>query len=135
MNAKDVQWVVNSLGELGVCINEEYFFLYKGRSLQYGTEGDKDKDQDGVVVDDQGQQMRVRPVGNREFGETCHPLDCLYVEAGKIYDGTPQPYTVELTYRGLNEDDPNAWVPLLAPKNVSTCNFMETCQRPEQPAE
>jgi hypothetical protein len=124
MNAKDVQWVVNSLGELGVCINGEYFFLYKGRSLQYGTtEGTKD--QDGVAVDDYGRQMLVRPVGNREFGETCHPLDCFYVEAGKIYDGTPQPYTVELTYQGLNADDHNAWVPLPAPKNESTCNFVE----------
>ena len=124
MRAKDVQWVVNSLGELGVCIDGEYFFLYKGRSLQYGTEGDKD--QDGVAVDDYGKQMLVRPVGNGEFGETCHPLNCFYVEAGKIYDGTPKPpqaYTVELTYIGLNGENPNAWVPLPAPKNESTCNF------------
>ena len=44
-------------------------------------------------------------------------------------------YTVELTYIGLNADDQNAWVPLPAPKNESTCNFVETCQRTEQPAE
>ena len=42
-------------------------------------------------------------------------------------------YTVELTYRGLNEDDQNAWVPLPAPKNGSTCNFVKTCQRPNNP--
>jgi hypothetical protein len=34
-------------------------------------------------------------------------------------------YTVELTYRGLNGENPNAWVPLPAPKNGSTCNFVE----------
>lgn len=109
MQASDVQWVVNSLGELGVCIQGEYFFLYKGESLQYGMLA-----QDGVAMDDYGRQMLVRPVGKREFGETCHPLGCLYVKDGQIYDGTPRPYTVELTQHGISTSEPVAWVPLPA---------------------
>lgn len=63
MNQADVQWVVNDLGELGVCIEGRYFFLYKGRSLEY----------DDVTHED-GSPMLVRMVGKREFGETCWPL-------------------------------------------------------------
>jgi len=47
--------VVNNLGELGVKIGEQCFFLYKGRSYVGGEE--------------------YRLVGKREFGECCHPPD------------------------------------------------------------
>lgn len=52
----NVQWVVNTLGELGVKIGNQFFFLYKGRSLVY---------------DSSETTIRWRPVGKREFGETC----------------------------------------------------------------
>lgn len=55
------EWVVNNLGELGVKIGDRFFFLYKGRSLEYKQE------------DAQG--MHWRPVGKREFGESCHPIN------------------------------------------------------------
>lgn len=57
LKEKDVAWVVNDLGELGVRIEGENFYLYKGRSLSYGNGG-----------------RMWRPVGKREFGECCHPL-------------------------------------------------------------
>lgn len=50
-------WVVNNLGELGVKVNDQYFFLYKGDNLQY-TE----------------KNMFVREVKKREFGEVCKPI-------------------------------------------------------------
>lgn len=51
LNKKDVQWVVNDLGELGVKVGNQLFFLYKGDSISSGN--------------------KWRPVGKREFGETC----------------------------------------------------------------
>jgi hypothetical protein len=51
---EDVEWVVNSIGELGVKVNDQLFFMYKGRSLCY--DGDP--------------TMYYRLVGKREFGET-----------------------------------------------------------------
>lgn len=50
----DIQWIVNDLGELGVKIGENFAFLYKGYSYRGGK--------------------RWRPVGKREFGETCKPV-------------------------------------------------------------
>lgn len=73
MNKNDVQWIVNDLGELGVCVNGHYFFLYKGQSLEYGIDTDV---RDGKVLHDDGTPMLFRPVGKREFGETCQPLPC-----------------------------------------------------------
>lgn len=61
--ADDVKWIVNNLGELGVKIGDLFVFLYKGRSLQYHHDPD-----DGAHV------YMWRPVGKREFGETCHPM-------------------------------------------------------------
>jgi hypothetical protein len=61
-SADDVEWVVNDLAELGVRIGGRCFFLYKGESLVYATE-----------KHDDGTPMHVRRVGNREFGECCHP--------------------------------------------------------------
>jgi hypothetical protein len=57
----EVIWVVNDLGELGVKIGNQCFFLYKGESLEYkGTP-------------DEGSPRKYRLVGKREFGETCKP--------------------------------------------------------------
>ncbi len=58
----DVEWVVNSDGELGVRIGSQFFFMYKGESLQYTNEtGDA--------------PAYYRQVGKREFGEVCQPVD------------------------------------------------------------
>jgi hypothetical protein len=81
-------WVVNDTGELGVHVNDRYFFLYKGISLEY---------EDGRH--DDGTQMMVRPVYQREFGEVCCPKDwwpicdkcmkapCKYPERYTVGDG------------------------------------------------
>jgi hypothetical protein len=99
-----IKWVVNSLGELGVYSNGRYFFLYKGRSIEYDGE-----DAQGVMV---------RPVGKREFGAVCRPIDCLKVENGILYDRTPNPYVRELLYTpGLSDGQPGDcdWRPLPSP--------------------
>jgi hypothetical protein len=96
-----IKWVVNSLGELGVCSSGRYYFLYKGRSIEYDGE-----DAEGVMV---------RPVGKREFGEVCRPVGCLKVENGILYDRTPNPYVEELLYTpGLSDGQPGDcdWRPL-----------------------
>jgi hypothetical protein len=69
MSKESVKWVVNDLGELGVYVNGRYFFLYKGDNIKYGA--DTDTVCDGVALHDDGTPMMVRPVGKREFGETC----------------------------------------------------------------
>lgn len=64
LKPEDVQWIVNDCAELGVMINGQAFFLYKGDSLTY-------KD----VTHEDGRPMMYRTVGKREFGECCHPLN------------------------------------------------------------
>lgn len=59
-----VKWVVNSLGELGVQVGGEYYFLSSGTSCVYRT-----------GKDSEGQALHVRPVGKAEFGDTCNPLN------------------------------------------------------------
>lgn len=63
LEADEVKWIVNSLGELGVEIRGRQFFCYKGESIEYNSEGDIDP------------PLRYRFVGNREFGETVKPLE------------------------------------------------------------
>lgn len=60
LSPEDVQWIVNDSGELGVKIDGQCFFLYKGESLQY---------EDGKH--DNGDPILHRRVGKREFGESC----------------------------------------------------------------
>jgi hypothetical protein len=98
MTENDVKWVVNDLGELGVCVQGRYFFLYKGESLEYGGDRDQENVRDGQALHGDGTPMMVRPVGKREFGETCKPIIHMKVENGHIYDRTPIPYRQELTY-------------------------------------
>lgn len=110
-----VQWVVNDLGELGVCVGGRYFFLYKGESLEYAKGISEVRD--GVALHDDGTPMMVRPVGKREFGETCKPIIHMKVENGVLYDRTPYPYRQELTYTpGLSFGQPGDadWRPLPA---------------------
>lgn len=116
MTEDDVKWVVNDLGELGVCVQGRYFFLYKGGSLEYGS--DPDSRRDGMALHDDGTPMMVRMVGKREFGETCKPIIHMKVEGGVLYDRTPHPYRQELTYTpGLSFGKPEdgAWRQLPAP--------------------
>ncbi len=91
-------WVVNDNGELGVEVGGRYYFLYKGRSLEYED-----------ATHDDGTPMQVRMVGKREFGETQWPAK--WLEAGRRMDR----YTQELTYTpGLSFGTPEegAWKPL-----------------------
>jgi len=81
VGADNVQWVVNDLAELGVKIGNQFFFLYKGRSLQYGAL-DHDPSTPPTHEDDNpkagyraGDVMKWRPVFKREFGECCHPIN------------------------------------------------------------
>lgn len=69
-----VKWIVNDIGELGVEIHGQSFFLYKGESLVY----DDGKHDDGAA-------MMVRYVGKREFGECCHPMAVLRNEPWDIH--------------------------------------------------
>lgn len=64
LTAKDVQWVVNSNGELGVKIGQQFFWLYKGESLL----------QEGLPNVDEP-DLKWRSVFKREFGEVCRPFE------------------------------------------------------------
>lgn len=65
LSADAVEWVVNSLAELGVKIGDQFFFLYKGESLVYHEDDS----------DEFGAPLQWRHVGKREFGECCHPIN------------------------------------------------------------
>jgi hypothetical protein len=108
------QWIVNSLGELGVKVGGRFFFLYKGDSIEYG---DSSPTSEGYATNDDGSVMQYRIVGKREFGEVCHPIGQIKVENGVLYDRTPYPYTVRLEYiHGLSFGEPadGDWRPLPA---------------------
>ena len=85
---EDVEWVVNSIAELGVKIGDQFFFLYKGESLVYHAD------------DDEEEPLQWRHVGKREFGECCHPIN----------DADPTKYGT------VSPSDSDRWKPLpLAP--------------------
>lgn len=92
------QWIVNDLGELGVKLGENFFFFYKGDSIEYLS-----------GMHDDGTPILWRPVGKGEFGETCWPLQ--WVLAGR----RERRYTQALNYiPGLSDGAPDdiAWRPL-----------------------
>lgn len=81
---KDVEWIVNDMGELGVKINDQFFFLYKGYSYRDGK--------------------KWRHVFKREFGEICYPWDIRHI-SGETYNIKPQ---VE-DYVGYHGEDFSEW--------------------------
>jgi hypothetical protein len=54
-----VRWVVNSLGQLGVQVGEDYYFYDKGRTFQF----------DAAALNWNGEPVLVRSAGKHEFGE------------------------------------------------------------------
>lgn len=99
LKPEEVEWVVNDNAEHGVKIGDQFFFLYKGRSLVYenGTHDD-------------GSPMVWRLVGKREFGECAHPLK--FNRPGALL---PDRYTDEPVYiPGLSVGNPEdySWRPL-----------------------
>jgi hypothetical protein len=98
LTQEQVEWVVNDNAELGVKIGDQFFWLYKGASLVYGTDGQA---KDGVAVHDNGSPMHWRHVFKREFGECAHPVN--WDDPSKIGKVSP-----------TDSDD---WKPLPAPKD------------------
>ena len=112
--AKDPEWVVNDLGELGVKVNGRFFFLYKGYSLEYGKETGQQKD--GVALHDDDTPLLYRRVGKVEFGETCWPVQ--WVTRGFREDR----YTQDLKFEpGLSDGKPEdaLWKPLPVAPSVT----------------
>ncbi len=68
----DPIWIVNRLGELGVFVNGEAHFLYKGDSLHYHRGEDPEA-------------VPYRRVHKREFGECQHSV--AQIEAGQCNGG------------------------------------------------
>lgn len=83
----DVEWVVNDMGELGVKIGDQFFFLYKGHSFVYGAL-DADPtippihEKSGKAGFKADERMKWRYVGKREFGECAYPIN--YADPTKI---------------------------------------------------
>lgn len=101
LRAQDVHWVVNDNGELGVEIQGQFFFCYKGESISYSDD----------PTHDDGTPILVRGIGKREFGETVWPVS--WHRAGKSEDR----YTKELEYHfnlsfGPPNDERFKWKPL-----------------------
>lgn len=94
--ASEVQWVVNDSTELGVKIHDQFFFMYRGRSLVYPT---------GKY--ETGDPRKWRHIGQLEFGESVTPA--LHEDPGGItgnmpyndhrewFDLPPDPHNLELT--------------------------------------
>lgn len=90
VRAEDVEWIVNDMAELGVKIGEKFFWLYKGRSIDYSTG-------DNPNCHDDGRKIKWRPVGKREFGECCHPWYAIEKKSGVA--------RLPETYVGFHEGD------------------------------
>lgn len=73
----DVEWIVNDLGEIGVKIGYQQFFLYKGESFMYSS-----KEEDGPST--------YRLIGKRELGEVLS-LDSTFDKDGFLDRGTFYP--------------------------------------------
>lgn len=99
LRPEQVEWVVNDIAELGVKIGDQFFWLYKGRSLIYGDD-QKSRDAGVALNEDTDPPTRHmwRPVFKREFGECCHPVN---------YEDPTKWGTVSL-------DDSDEWKPLPA---------------------
>ena len=97
-----VQWVVNDMAELGVKIGEQFFFLYKGRSLNYAADH---MDKPANTHDD-GQKIKWRYVGKREFGECCHPWYAIKQQTGE--ERLPDTY-VNFYPEESQTDNDNPW--------------------------
>jgi len=96
---EQVEWVVNDNAELGVKIGNQFFWLYKGRSLVY----ENGKHDDGTPI-------LWRPVGKREFGECCNPVK--FYEPGALL---PDRYTEELVFHpgiSFGKPEDNQWRPI-----------------------
>lgn len=95
VTSMEPQWIVNSLGELGVKVGERFFFLYKGYSIEYGEPGEE------FAMYSDGEPMKYRIVGKREFGETQWPD--AWLRAGR----RESRYSVNLEYiPGLSDGKP-----------------------------
>ena len=106
-------WIVNDLGELGVKIDDRFFFLYKGGNIEYGD----DEGVGSVALHDDGTSMMYRVVGKREFGETCQPLGLFTL--GLFRKRWPDLYQESLVYiTGLSDgkQEDGEWKPLPSKK-------------------
>lgn len=110
----DVKWVVNDFGELGVQINGQFFFCYKGESLVY----------DPPFRDD-GRCICVRRIGKREFGETVHPVR-YYDDGWNTRDRYTEPVTVPNPTLGPQPDDHEFQWRNMAPMRDSSMTDSET---------
>lgn len=103
LSEDDVEWVVNDIAELGVKIGDQFFFLYKGRSLVYDPENGHEED-DPRVGYEEGDRMKWRYVFKREFGECCHPINhadyskigTVSLSVGEWHDLPPLPAAPEV---------------------------------------
>ena len=100
INADQVEWIVNSKGELGVKVFNHCFFLYKGYSLEYK---------------ETAPEIKYRPVGKREFGETCWPQH--WVKRGYRDDNYELRGSHIQYIQGLSDGKPEdyEWRPLPVP--------------------
>ena len=94
---KQVEWVVNDISELGVKIGDQFFFMYKGRSLVYEN-GKHDNDE----------PMKWRHIGKREFGECCHPWTAIELKQYGSLDRS-RPVRLPETYIGYHDGDQEEW--------------------------
>lgn len=100
-------WVVNNNGDLGVYVNNQYYFLYKGDSLVYENEYDSNGDKKF--------RMRVRRVEKREFGESCNPVK--FVKDEELFE----------EFRKNEFTEGEGWIdlPVLQNRHQDGCDIVE----------